>query len=230
VQSVEVGDDGGVEFVIAAGTRDLRLGDVAHVMVPGRGRDQTGFGLSADALDRLTVARELYDHITGPASGRIVCAGYKSPNDNAGTPWRSGEPPYRVFTGMPEGELMKRELVSRGVPAAAIGAECSSIETVTNFLHAENGGYFGDQRPVAVVAQADHLRRIMSVIAPRTLRRPYLGVVVPQRLPGSEPWAATLASMLIVVALPKDPSAAVDRATSRANLVWRIVKAAGKRH
>ncbi|MEU4244810.1 ElyC/SanA/YdcF family protein [Actinoplanes sp. NPDC026619] len=218
-----------MEFATAPGTKGLQLGDVAHLMVPGRGRDPSGFGLSAAALDRLAVARELYDQIAGPASGRIVCAGYKSPNDDAGTPWRSGEPPYRVFNGMPEGELMRRQLVSMGVPAAAVDAECSSIETVTNFLHAENGGYFGDQRPVAIVAQADHLRRILSVIAPRTLRRPYLGVVVPQRLPRSEPWAATLASLLIVVALPKDPSAAVDRATSRANLVWRIVKAAGRR-
>ncbi|GAA0573727.1 hypothetical protein GCM10010172_67940 [Paractinoplanes ferrugineus] len=218
-----------MDLDIVPGTSGLRLDDVAHVLVPGRGRDGSGFGLTAESLDRLTVAGQLFERVVRPAAGRIVCAGYKSPGDRTGTEWRSPEPPHRVFLGIPEGELMRRELVSRGLPPEAVRAECASVETVTNFLRAESGGYFGDRRPVAIVAQPDHLRRIMSVIAPRTLRRPYLGVLVPQRPPRTEPWAATLASRLIAAVLPADPRLATERATTRAELIWRIVNATGRR-
>lgn len=222
--------DGTMSFRIIMGTAGLTLHDVAHVLVPGRGRDDTGHGLTDEALDRVTVARELYDDVVSPAGGRIVCSGYKSPIDRKGAPWSPRGAPDQVFTGVPEADLMKRELVRLGVPAGAVSAERHSIDTVTNFLRSELEDHFGDDRPVAIVAQADHLRRIIDVIAPRTLRRGFLGVVVPQDRPVAESPLVTLASRIIVARLPDEPHGAIVRATARANLVWRTAMLAGRRN
>jgi hypothetical protein len=216
-------------FETVPGTSGLRLDDVAHVLVPGRGRDDSGFGLNAGAHDRVLVASQLFEAVVRPAGGRIVCSGYKSPIDRKGTPWRFEGRPTEVFSGIPEAELMRRELIRLGTPEGIVSAECRSIDTVTNFLRADREGHFGDDRPVAIVAQADHLHRMLAVIAPRTLRRAYLGVVVPQQPPQPESRLATVASMLIAARLPADPDAAIGTATARAKFVWRVAQVAGMR-
>lgn len=218
-----------VTFQIVMGTRGLDLGAVAHLLVPGRGRDGTGFGLNPDALDRVTVAAELYASFTGPDRGRVVCSGYKSPIDHKGTPWSSEDAPGVVFHGMPEAELMKRALIDRGVPTEAVRVENRSIDTVTNFLRSELEGHFGDDRPVAVIAQYDHLLRMISVVAPRTLRRPYLGVVVPSRSPDREGRLPRLVSRLVAARLPADSQSAIKVATTRATRIWRAAEITGMR-
>ncbi|MEV4348035.1 YdcF family protein [Actinoplanes sp. NPDC049596] len=217
------------DFRMVAGTAGLGLDDVAHVLVPGRGRDHTGCGLTAGALDRVAVAQALFDRVVRRAQGRVVCSGYKSPIDQKGTPWRSDDAPDRTYRGVPEAELMRRELLRRGVPADAVRAERESIDTVTNFLRAELEGHFGDARPVAIVAQEHHLHRMIAVIAPRTLRRAYLGVIVPEKDPQAESPLATLASRLIVTALPRKPGPAIQQATIRAEVIWRTARLAGMR-
>ena len=223
----DAGDESG--FRTIAGTDGLGLDSVAHVLVPGRGRDGTGFGLNAGGLDRVTVAKALFDRVVRRAHGLVVCSGYKSPVDSKGTPWHFDDAPERTYRGVPEAELMRRELLRQGVPAESIRAECESIDTVTNFLRAELEGHFGDDRPVAIVAQQHHLERMISVIAPRTLRRPYLGVIVSEKDPRAESPLATLASRLIVTALPHEPGRAIERATVRAERIWRTAKLAGMR-
>ncbi|WP_433301577.1 YdcF family protein [Actinoplanes sp. CA-030573] len=218
-----------MSFQIVAGTEGLGLDAVAHVLVPGRGRDESGFGLTPEAIDRVTVAAELYREIAGPKGGRVVCSGYKSPIDRKGAPWSSDAAPGVVFSGMPEAELMRRELIEKGVPAEAIRAERRSIDTVTNFLRSELEGHFGDDRPVAIVAQYDHLCRMITVIAPRTLRRQYLGVVAPSRSPDDEGWLPTLVSRVVAARLPDDSQAAIDVATARAARIWRAAEITGMR-
>ncbi|MCL7455991.1 ElyC/SanA/YdcF family protein [Micromonospora echinofusca] len=216
-------------FDIAPGTTGLTIKDIAHILIPGRGRSVDGIGLSPDGLLRVQVARELYEQVTRPRQGRIVCSGYKSPADSKGLLWTPPDSPGERFCGMPEADIMKAELLARNVPEDVIQVERHSIDTVTNFLRSETEGHFGDGRPVAIVAQADHLHRMLSVIAPRTLRRPYLGVVAPGTETKREGGLVGLASRAIVTALPNDADRAVAVATRRASGVWRTVRALGMR-
>jgi hypothetical protein len=218
-----------VDLKIMPGTPGLELEDVAHVLVPGRGRNGTGSGLTAEGLDRIAVARGLYDQVVAPHGGRLVCSGYRSPIDHHGGPWSTEEVPGRTYVGVPEADLMRDELLRRGVPLDAVHVERESIDTVTNLLRSELEGHFGDDRPVAIVAQPDHLRRIIAVIAPRTLRRPFLGFEVPQEPPQAESPLATVVSRLVLARLPEQPDAAIAVATARARRIWKIVEVAGKR-
>jgi vancomycin permeability regulator SanA len=131
--------------------------------------------------------------------------------------------------GLPEAKLMKAYLIDTGVPETAIRAESRSIDTVTNFLRSEFEGFFGDTRPVAIVAQEAHLQRILSIIAPQTLRRPYIGVVVPQTNPEEENRFANLASRVVVSHLPSDCNRAIAHATARANFIWSALRLSGMR-
>lgn len=209
------------------GTAGLTLGDVAHVLIPGHGRDQDCTGLNPAGVDRCRTAMEL--HRSG-LPGVIVCAGYKSPIDCKGVAWTADDLPSETFQGTPEADLMRSWLLAAGVPAAAVRVERRSVDTVTNLLRAEHEGHFGDDRPVAIVAQRGHLHRILTVVAPRTLRRPYLGVVVPPagRRTRENP-LATPGSRLISARLPADPNAAIAEATRRAELLWGAVRRLGKR-
>jgi hypothetical protein len=212
-----------VRFEVLPGTPGLRLAEVAHVLVPGHGRDPAATGLNPGGTERCRVAAELY--LSG-LTGVIVCCGYKSPIDGKGQPWSmSGE----SFSGVPEADLMRNWLLAAGVPAAVIRAERHSVDTVTNLLRAEHEGHFGDDRPVAIVAQRGHLNRILTVVAPRTLRRPYLGVIVPALGRAWENPLATPGSRLISARLPADPNAAIAEATRRAELLWGAVRRLGKR-
>jgi uncharacterized SAM-binding protein YcdF (DUF218 family) len=211
-----------VGFEVLPGTAGLTLGDVAHVLVPGHGRDDEATGLTPGGADRCRTAAGL--HHSG-LPGVIVCAGYKSPIDRKGRPWSaSGE----VFQGVPEADLMRSWLVDAGIDEAAIRVERHSVDTVTNLLRAEHENHFGDHRPVAIVAQRGHLRRIL-MLAPRLLRRPCLGVVVPAAGSTRENPLAVPVSRLISARLPSDPAAAIKAATRRAQLLWGTAERLGKR-
>jgi hypothetical protein len=201
-----------VEFEVLPGTPGLTLDRVAHVLVPGHGRNHDGSGLTPGGADRCRTALAL--HLALAVPGLIVCSGHKSPADRKG--------------GLPEADLMRAWLVSAGADPAVLRVERHSVDTVTNLLRSEHEGHFGDDRPVAVVAQRAHLRRILSVVAPRTLRRPYLGVVVPGGAPRENPLAAPM-SRLITTGLPADAPAAIEAATHRAERLWHLAGLLGKR-
>ncbi|MFC7533463.1 YdcF family protein [Actinoplanes sp. GCM10030250] len=210
-------------FEVLDGTAGLTLSEVAHVLVPGHGRNADATGLNPGGVERCRVAAEL--HHSG-LPGVLVCSGYKSPIDRKGDPWPlSGE----VFHGVPEADLMRSWLVAAGVPDEIIRVERHSVDTVTNLLRAEHEGHFGDNRPVAIVAQRAHLRRILTVIAPRALRRPYLGVVVPEPEPRPEHPIAGAMSNLISLRLLADPERAIRTATRRVETMWRVARALGRR-
>jgi uncharacterized SAM-binding protein YcdF (DUF218 family) len=169
----------------------------------------------------------LYDLAVRPNEGRIICSGYKSPADDKGKNWSSEDAPGEVFRGIPEADIIRTELMRLGVPETDVYAERHSIDTVTNLLRSEREGWFGDARPVAIVAQRSHLQRILRVIAPRTLRRPYLGVVVPEADERAESPLARLVSVCILTGLPD--RRAIDVAERRTRWIWRAVRLAGVR-
>ncbi|WP_430789795.1 YdcF family protein [Actinoplanes sp. G11-F43] len=201
-----------MEFDLLPGTPGLTLDQVEHVLVPGYGRSGDGTGLTPGGLDRCRTGLDLHRHL---GRGMIVCSGYKSPADGQGRPHVVGGV---TFQGVPEADLMRTWLLAAGAPAEAVRAERHSIDTVTNLLRSDP--LFGDDRPVAIVSHRPHLQRILGVIAPRTLRRPYLGVVVPAEVSVPERPLITVLSWLISTGLPPGPAAA-DVATRRSERLWR---------
>ena len=123
---------------------------------------------------------------------------------------------------------MRAELIRLGVPEVDVYAERHSIDTTTNFLRSEREGWFGDARPVAIVAQRSHLQRMIRVVAPRTLRRLYVGIVVPEAHDSTESRFASLVSAFILSGLPEGQQA-IDVAERRAEKFWRLARLAGVR-
>jgi uncharacterized SAM-binding protein YcdF (DUF218 family) len=210
------------DFEIRPGTRGLRLDEIGHVLVPGRGRDAAGLGLSAPSRARVLQARALFTELgLGARDGRIVCSGYKTPADDHGGAWSPQDSPAETFTGVPEADSMRRELLALGLPAESIRVERHSINTVTNFARAEAEGHFGDDRPVAIVAQEAHLIRMLRVVAPRTLRRGYLGIVAPES--GAAVYdgrVSRLASRILLFGVTAETPGLVDVIERRIARVW----------
>ncbi|WP_221326267.1 ElyC/SanA/YdcF family protein [Actinoplanes sp. L3-i22] len=218
-----------MDFETVAGTPGLTLDQVAHVLVPGRGRDAAGFDLTPAAAARVAVAAELFREVVGARGGRVVCTGYKSPADDKGTPWTTPEAPGETFRGRPEADAMRASLIASGLNPSSVRAERRSIDTVTNLVRAEGEFHFGDSRPVAIVSQRAHLHRILTIIAPRALLRPYVGVVVPDFDVDRENPLTLLVSRLVVTGLPRDPARAIAAADRRAALLWQLARLVGKR-
>src|SRR6266498_3411635 len=208
---------------IMPGTRELRVEDVTHIIIPGGGRDKGGDGLSAASHDRVTYAGALYRQLNlGEQCGRIVCSGYKSPADRRGAPWSPEDVPTETFAGIPEADSMRQVLRSLGISDAVIRVERYSIDTVTNFVRAEAEGSFGDDRPVAIVSHRSHLERILQIVAPRTLKRRFLGVAVPEGdHPLIEGRLPRLASRAILLGVTPYTPGIVEIADRRAARIWR---------
>lgn len=200
------------------------MADVAHVLVPGCGRDMTGRHLNAASHARVVLAAELFHR--NNLTGRVVCSGYRTPGDTNGGTWSQGG---ETFVGVPEADAMRFELLTMDVPDPAIAVERHSVDTVTNLVRVEREGHFGDGRPVAIVAQESHLARILRIIAPRTLRRAYLGVVVSEH---GEPdkdglWPAVV-SWLVLRGVYSDTEDAIRITDRRIGRVWRLARHVAK--
>lgn len=156
------------------GSAGLRLSEVSHVLVPGRGR-VGGNGLSHLSMARVETAVGLYEQ--RQYDGTMVFCGYKTPVDSEGEPYVPEEG-QREYQGVPEADSMYAYAKALG-STARCSVERDSIDTVTNLVYAEQRGHFGNnQDPVAIVAQEGHLNRIIHDIAPKVLRRDFIGVVV----------------------------------------------------
>jgi uncharacterized SAM-binding protein YcdF (DUF218 family) len=209
-----------------AGAPGVDLADVAHLVVPGRGRDADGMSLSAESLARVTFAGRVYDELDlAMREGLIVCSGYKTPGDTNGEPWTlDGDAGGKTFVGKPESDSMRDVLLRQGlVPPAAIRVERHSIDTVTNFVRIEADGLFGDGRPVGIVAQESHLRRILDIVAGRTLRRPFIGIVVPETgRKDVDGRMAAIASRAVLLGIRPDTPNAVEITERRAQRAWAV--------
>jgi hypothetical protein len=130
--------------------------------------------------------------------------------------------------GIPEADAMRHGLLALGVLPAEIRVERHSIDTVTNFVRSEWEDHFGDTRPVAIVAQRSHLGRMLRIIAPRTLRRDYLGIVVPEDgQPDYESMLPRLMSRGILFRVNPNADDIVERTDRRASHAWQVASRLG---
>lgn len=217
------------EFTTIEDSRGLKLDEVSHIIIPGRGRNETADGLSPESAARALQGARLFGAGVLGRLGVVVPSGYKTPSDTNGGPWRSpltGE----IFQGTPEAYAIREVLLDSGVPDRHIRVEAHSIDTVTNFARIEAEGFLPDDEPVAIVAQSEHLERIIDVVAPRTLRREYLGVVVPESgEPDHDGRFNRLASRAILFGISPTDDTIVDITTERATRMWTVVNATKRR-
>lgn len=216
------------EFIIAEGSPGLRLDEVVHTMVPGRERSSSPDGLSQPGHDRLVHGVEFYQfqrQRLAEKIGLFVCSGYKTPRDVSGELW-TPEDSDEEFIGRPEADSMAKLAISLGLDPGAVRIERHSIDTVTNFARTEYEGHFGvgDERAVAIVAQAEHLDRILTDIAPKILRRDYLGVVVPEGdTPDKDGFVPRLASRAGLFGIDTSAPDAAEKIIKRSEQIWKVV-------
>ncbi|MDB5164848.1 MAG: hypothetical protein JWL89_474 [Candidatus Saccharibacteria bacterium] len=205
------------------GSPGIRVDELAHLLIPGRYRSEDGMGLHPISEQRVVTAADFYvDQYLGASSGIIVCSGYKNPGDNrAAMSWRDEE--GNEYDGVPESYGMRASLLEKDIPAKNIRAEAKSVDTVTNFTNSQV--FFPDARPVGIVAQEQHLERIMKVIAPRTMRRDYVGIVVPEvpGMPDTDAKIAELISRYVVHGLTPETQNSSEIAERRVMGVWAVV-------
>ena len=213
-----------MSFEVIDGSAGLTLDEVAHIMVPGRGRDATGVGISWKSAERTDYAATLYvAEAFEDREGLMVLSGNKTPGDKR--------------PGIPEAEGMNNRLdqiapellalYGRTVPVANRRLEARSIDTVTNFTQTEAHLLFGDDRPVAIVSHAQHLERILRYVAPKTLRRDYIGVVVPEASDqvDVDTKAAEIVSKTVLFGVRKslDRERMLRITDRRARAIWKVV-------
>jgi hypothetical protein len=209
---------------------DLEISQVGYLLVPGRGRQNNGTTLTIPGEARVTHAAEIYHSGLLPEDfGKIVVSGYKTPAEQDSEPW-TGEEVEGEYEGIPEAVLMYRSLVRYAVPRSAIAIEPDSTTTINNFARCEADGYFGDSddRPVGIIAQRDHLKRMVAIIAPHILRRKYVGIPVPE-VPGhedSEGLAVSLLSRIELLGIRPDTPDLRAITERRSHAVWKGVLAA----
>jgi uncharacterized SAM-binding protein YcdF (DUF218 family) len=219
---------------ILEGTPGLTLEDTVHMMIPGRGRSADGESISEQTIQRVKYAATLYtEGHFAERSGVVVCSGYKTPAESLGIDHIIEDDQGRVerFVGMPEADSAADFLIPLGVPRTAIRRERHSIDTVTNFARSEREGHFGiNDHPVAIVAQESHLERMIKEIAPRTLKRPYLGVVVPEEdgKANVDGRAALLVTKFILRGITPETPDMIKIVDRRARMVWAGVNLATK--
>lgn len=214
-------------YQIMEGSPGLALSDVGHVFSPGRGRDESGHGLSIRTRERAIYAGYVFiDHELEAANGVLVASGYKTPADKAGDPWsvENGFSPSDddvKFQGKPEADSTGEIWLEMSISEESIRRERRSIDTVTNFARTEAENYFPDGRPVAIVAQEKHLERMIDHIAPKTLRRDYIGVVVPEGdNPDQDTFFARLESQAVLLGIRPNSHYIVQRTEFSARAIW----------
>ncbi len=154
--------------------------EVIDLFIPGRGRAKKGTALAPNGFQRIKAAAEYYvEHNLAERGGKIIVSGYKTPADHDGDSWPA-EKPY--FKGIPEAYLGAFCLLDMGIPGESIIIEPFSFDTVTNFTYSY-WRFPREKRPIGIVAQNAHLDRMMRYIAPRTLDRPYVGLIAPEADP-----------------------------------------------
>lgn len=202
---------------LAASSPDVLPTDVAHLIIPGRGRSPDGMSLNPVVEGRVDTAAAIYTELgLAEKGGVIVCAAYKTPGDQNGEPWSDGQ---ELFQGKPEAYSMQDRLIEEHhIDPDGIRVAPHSFETVTDLVYGRNK--LPDRRPVGVVAQHEQLERITSIILPVIFDRPWIGLVAPELdgMTDHDTRFARLASRLITTGLT--PNSSDERVRRQANLVW----------
>ncbi len=230
------------DFEIAYSSSGVTLAETAHVLIPGRGRDSTGYGLSQATKDRLATATQLYNaHLSERRQqnfdGMIVTSGYKTPGDRNGnmeTLLDTANNRWHTYRGYPEAYSGRLLLMHEfGVPGSLISGEINSIDSATNLVRTEQECHFDrnkisnpsgkhDDRPVAIVAQSAHLARIVECIAPKTLARDFVAVIVPETGEVDEDSNfGRRFSRAVTIGLHPDTPFAIARTHVSASILWQ---------
>jgi hypothetical protein len=208
-------------YQFTEGSPGATFGDVSHLIIPGRYRSPDGMGLSDLTEQRVDTAADFYkDKDLMSYGGIVVASGYKNPGDHVGEPWRDEN--GIEYEGIPEAFSMRtRFLGYRGLEGVDVRVEARSVDTVTNFTNSQE--LFPDERPVGIVAQEAHLERILDIVAPKTMRREYVGIVVPE-LEGhydKDGLPARLVSRWVARGLTPETANASTIAEARVQNIWR---------
>lgn len=202
------------------------------MLLPGGGRVGSD-RLTALSLARVDTGEELWQQELAERGGRIVTTGYTSPGNMKGELWRPDAESNESFFGIPEADLMKQELVARGLHPSIIHVERHSITSETNLIRAEHEDLFGagDRQPVVIVSQLSHLERLMS-IGRHVLRRPFIGVAA-HEVPGetfADSRFAQLASWYVLRGINSTAPdlEAIAKTESRAQKVWAVANMLGR--
>jgi hypothetical protein len=205
------------------GTPGVAIDDVTQLLVPGRGRDPTGMGLSPESAARYAFAAAFFrEHKLLERGGTIVCVGYKTPRDHSGEPWT--DPEGTVYQGVPEAISGAQLLIEEGVPKECIRVEYKSQDTPDNFVRGRD--LLDRNRAAGIAAQEGHLLRMINVIAGRTLYPdiPYIGLVVPEDgTPAPDSLAATLHSRFVLRNMTHDDPELIEITERRSELAWRAL-------
>jgi len=220
------------KYTIMEGSPGLTLGEVSHMVIPGRGRSGDGMSLSEPSLARAIFAADVWvDSNFAEGDGFAICSGYKSPRDHTGQIWLS--PDFRRYRGKPEADSMGDVLMDNGVQSWRIQYERNSPDTATNLAFCERDNCFGkdDERPTVFIAQEGQLERIIRDIAPRVMRRDFLGIVVPEdKVPDPDSRLARLATRATMLGIkPEDPRMP-QKVANHSKAVWDLVGAVDLAH
>jgi hypothetical protein len=198
---------------------------VRQLFVPGRGRDEQG-NLSPQSVARYTHAADFC--LAHGGVERIVCAGYKTPPDKAGEPWIDPEDSNNKYQGIPEAYADKEILLKAGVPEKIIKAEPHSVDTGLNFVMGR--AHLIPGLATGIVAQIDHLERMLDINAPRTLSVPFLGLIVPEitTQPGTDSFIGRMHSKYVLHGITPDMDQEYMEllASRRSRRAWQVFGAA----
>jgi hypothetical protein len=209
-------------YQMMEGTPGIGENDIAHLIVPGRYRTPDGMGAHPFTEQRALMAANFYvAHALDLQEGIIVPSGYKNPGDKSGEPWEDED--GTVFSGIPEAYSMGAIMEANGVQRGYIRPEVKSVDSVTNLLNSQEK--LPDDRPVAIVAQEEHLDRFLKRIAPRTMRRDYVGILVPElpSNPDHDNMLSNLVTRIIIRGVDIDNPNSQELAAAHAEQAWKIV-------
>jgi hypothetical protein len=212
-----------VEFM--PGTPGVMPEDVTQVIVHARGRSEDGMGLSPQTIARVEYAAEFFtDHNLLERGGSIICSGYRTPRDHNGRRWVD-ETTGIVYQGIPEAINSAYMLEDLGIPRPNISVEPDGYDTPRCFVR--TNPLLRPDEVAGIVGQPDHLKRMLTQIAPRVMRVPYVGLVVPEGdVPDPDSWIATLHTGYILRGMTPDNPHLQEIIDKRSERAWRLVLAA----
>lgn len=195
--------------------------EIRYILVPGRGRGSDGASLTIAAKIRALEAVHVFNKLNlEQKGGIIITCGYKSPADRAG----KNDEFLQGYIGVPEADLLRDVIVAKGIPSDCVRVERDSIDTVTNLAFVERSGFFHNEGTVAIIAQRAHLQRIIQCVAPRILKRPFVGIIAGEAtIKDTDSFWAVAFSKLALVGINQDTMSSADKLYKRVNWLWRIV-------
>jgi len=130
---------------------------------------------------------------------------------------------------------MAELLVKKGIKLGSIREERQSTDSVTNLAFLERDGLLPPDEPVAIIAQAEHLDRILAVIVPKTLRRPFAGIVAPEaseELDRDTRAARTVSQLVLLGIFPSrlNPEMLAGKVDRRVRAMWALTRFLGGAH